>query len=127
MGVVRLNAKVTTYRDGQIVGDARWEAYARVLDAGDEFTTSGHLKGQPGAPGAFGRLDVRWHAEVREADYAVYSYQTPIAWRIPGEGWVIPARGTLGYGAESNTTVTGMNKIRTACQSLGGYRETPRG
>lgn len=27
---------------------------------------------------------------VSQADFIVYSYRTPIAWHIPGEGWIVP-------------------------------------
>jgi hypothetical protein len=123
--VTKLNAKVTTYRHGQIVGDASWQAYARVLDAGEQFEAGANLRGNKGAPGQFGRLDVSWHSDVKRADYVVYSYMTPIAWRVPGEGWVIPARGTFGFDVETRTTVCHINKIRTAVGSLGKYRQTP--
>ncbi|MCP9209547.1 hypothetical protein [Streptomyces cucumeris] len=70
------------------------ESYARVLDAGDAFKTEGSLGGGPVthgvSGGSAGRLDAKWHLSVGMADYVVWSYGTPIAWRIPGEGWVIP-------------------------------------
>lgn len=124
MSIVKLNAKVTTYRDGQIIRDASWQAYARVLEAGEQFDAGPNLRGHKGGPGQFGRLDSSWHESVGRADYVVCSYMTPVAWRVPGEGWIIPARGTVGYGAESQTTVTHMNKIRTAVGSFAEYRET---
>lgn len=104
-----------------------WEHYARTLDAGLPFRTSGDFCGAPVRPGTtdIGRLDTEWRASVDRADYIVWSWWTPIAWRIPGEGWVIPAAGTFGQNVETMSTVRHINKIRTAVGSLGGYRETP--
>ncbi|AYD81486.1 hypothetical protein SEA_JUSTBECAUSE_331 [Streptomyces phage JustBecause] len=127
---VKLNAKVTTWRDGKVLRDARWEAYAAVLKDGKPFETSGHLSGRPGSAGSrpseVGRLAREWHAEAARSTYVVFSYETPIAWRNADGTWTIPARGTLGFDAESQTTVTGMNKIRTAVASFSTYRETPQ-
>lgn len=48
-----------------------------------------------GGPGnlslTFGELPSTWHASFSRADYAAYSYSTPIAWHIEGEGWVMPS------------------------------------
>src|SRR5687768_6782689 len=68
--------------------------YARVLEAGEPFKTSGSLSGEPvnGGPSGMGagRLDPKWYPSIGRADYVVWSYGTPIAWRIPGEGWTVP-------------------------------------
>ncbi|MFE0472600.1 hypothetical protein ACFW2V_13395 [Streptomyces sp. NPDC058947] len=104
-----------------------WEDYARTLEAGIAFRTSGDFCGAPVQPGAtdLGRLDTEWRASLERADYVVWSWWTPIAWRIPGEGWVIPAAGTFGQDVETRSTVRHINKIRTAVRSFAEYRETP--
>lgn len=103
-----------------------WQHYAATLDAGLPFRTSGDLCGAPVRPGTTdpGRLDTEWRASLDRADYIVWSWWTPIAWRIPGEGWVIPAAGTFGANVESTTTVRHLNKIRSAVGSFGEYRDT---
>lgn len=35
-------------------------------------------------------LDRFWHAERRNVDYVVYSYATPIAWRLKSGEWKYP-------------------------------------
>lgn len=103
--------------------NSAWWDYAAVLEAGEEFTTSGALEGGP-CPGGVeawsrGRLAAEWYESVARADYVVWSYATPIAWRIPGEGWVIPDDGY------SVTTTRHQNKIRTAVGSFcPDYRRT---
>lgn len=37
-----------------------------------------------------GWLPREHRAAVLAADYVVYSYATPIAWHVPGEGWTVP-------------------------------------
>lgn len=106
---------------------SHWQDYADVLRARVPFRTSGSLCGAPVKPDELrdgGRLDCKWLADMRRADYVVWSYGTPIAWHILGEGWVIPARGTAGDGVESVTTTAQMNKIRVAVGSFDRYRDT---
>ena len=67
-------------------------AIARAIRQGEDFTTSGALKGE--ACPAFistGRMPDSDAAKLRAAkiDYVVYSYGTPIAYRANGE-WVTP-------------------------------------
>jgi hypothetical protein len=53
---------------------------------------SGYARSAPQAfLGYLGHLPQRWRAaDLERADYVVYSYSTPIAWHIPGEGWHVP-------------------------------------
>lgn len=101
--------------------NSSFQDYARVLDAGEKFTTSGSLSGGPITGGVSGMsaglLDAKWYPSVGRADYVVRSYGTPIAWRIPNEGWVIPEDGY------SQSTTRQQNLIRTAVTSFAGeYR-----
>lgn len=132
----RMNGSMTAFlpRETTIVvlgsrsGDrSGWQHYAQTLESGLPFRTSGDLCGAPVRPGTadLGRLDEAWGVSVRRADYVVWSWWTPIAWRIPGEGWVIPAKGAAGQGVETATTVRHMSKIRTAVGSFCQYREAP--
>lgn len=54
----------------------------------------GHnLSGEAHEPGRYvyeGRLPEYANVGLELADYIVRSYSTPIAWHIPGEGWVVP-------------------------------------
>lgn len=96
--------------------NSSWTDYARVLEAGDDFITAGNLRGgaHPGGVSGWnvGRLPNEWHESAGRADYVVWSHATPIAWRIPNEGWVIP---DVKY---SVTTTIYQNKIRTAVGSF---------
>lgn len=64
--------------------------YAKVLETGDSFVTSGSLCGSAGEVMTLGRLNDAWKGSVCRADYVVYSYDTPIAWRVAGEDWTVP-------------------------------------
>ncbi len=57
----------------------------------------------------YGELPPEWHRNVMRADYVVYSYWTPIAWRNrDGGAWVQP---DIKYGA---TTTKHQNKVAEA-------------
>lgn len=106
--------------------NSSFHRYADVLDTGSAFMTSGALRGGPWSGGGYGlsgwdagRLPREWWEDVSRADYIVWSYDTPIAWRIPGEGWVVP---DVSY---SVTTSCHQGKIRAALGMIGGYRKTP--
>lgn len=105
-------------RLGMHGANSSFQDYARVLNAGKAFETSGSLGGgavNNGVSGSSaGRLDPKWHPSVGRADYVVWSYGTPIAWRIPGEGWVIPED------TYSVTTSKQQGKIRAAVGSFAG-------
>lgn len=93
--------------------------YRPVLEGLERFVTSGALSGNPvsGLAGlSLGYLPREWHDLARNADYAVYSYGTPIAWHLPEGGWVVPEH------RYSATTSAHQGKIRAA---LGTYMATP--
>lgn len=56
---------------------------------------SGVNVNEQGLSGAFGRLDAQEFAQIKQdetrIDYAVYSYDTPIAWHT-SEGWYVVAQ-----------------------------------
>lgn len=88
-----------------------WEAIAAAMDAREEFATHGELSGRPGPVGFLetGRLPTEWRETVSvNADYAVFSYRTPIAWHESGIGWVRPL---VKY---SRTTTNHQNTIDAA-------------
>ncbi|TWE27539.1 hypothetical protein FHX69_0175 [Prauserella muralis] len=77
-----------------------WWKLGAILAHGDEFAnTSGTLRGTR-RPTGTGRLPAPWVKRFRHdrdghgvgpgIDYVVYSYATPIAWHIPGQGWTVP-------------------------------------
>lgn len=70
---------------------------ARIhIERREEFTShTGNFRGEAHEPGRYvytGHLPGRLATTdtVGQADYIVFSYSTPIAWHIPGEGWIIP-------------------------------------
>lgn len=90
-----------------------WQAFVPVLARRQDFTTSGALWGRAGSVVTTGRLPRMFLASVEMADYVVYSYATPIAWRIAKTGrWVMPA---VKY---SVTTTRHQNKIATAVSMI---------
>lgn len=103
------------------------QKYAQVLENGDPFRTSGDFCGAPVRPGYTdrGRLDESWEGSLSRADYIVWSWWTPIAWRVGDAGWVVPAAGTFGQDVESQTTKMHIKKIRTALALFTEYRSTP--
>ena len=69
-----------------------WMEFRDAIESGQDFDTSGALKGRNERYGAMnlGRLPRDLDATARDADYVVYSYATPIAWRTQGQ-WHTPA------------------------------------
>lgn len=70
-----------------------WRAISKALANGEPFTTHGSLSGTP-VTGALtnwdmGRLPREHYTRAMFADYVVWSYSTPIAFRQDGE-WVVP-------------------------------------
>ena len=66
-------------------------AIARALQAGEAFTTSGALSGEPypllvGG----GRLPHEWASRIDRPVYVVRSYATPIAWQNRNGEWIVP-------------------------------------
>lgn len=67
--------------------------WADALVGHEEVTSASALTAEPTTPGyvrSTGRLAPEHHESFQKADYAVYSYATPIAWHVPSEGWVMP-------------------------------------
>src|SRR5687767_753500 len=87
--------------------------YADALSSLTPFKTRGSLEGQYVPVWRFGRLDYDYRDSFKQADYAVFSYSTPIAWHIPDVGWVMP---DVHY---SQTTTRHQGKIRTALSVIG--------
>ena len=72
-------------------------AIARALENGEDFTTSGALKGEANPEWIeSGRMrphnadTMRAAQNVLGIDYVIYSYGTPIAYRTENSGWVVP-------------------------------------
>lgn len=84
--------------------------FRKVLEAGQDFAISGALRGEAGLPGSYGRLAPEYRASVDQADYVVYSYGTPIAWRVDSLWTVPPTRYSV-------TTTRHQSKIRVALES----------
>jgi hypothetical protein len=84
-----------------------------ALEEGSDFDTSGALKGRNERYGAesFGRIPREYRASLMDAEYVVYSYVTPIAWRTQGQ-WVTP---DVKY---SVTTSRHQSRIFTAIEQL---------
>lgn len=100
-----------------------WVAFAEAMRERAAFSGGGGpCHGCPKIPGVpmftTGKLDEGWYESVAEADYVVYSYQTPIAWHIPGmHAWMVPeTRYQNDEGKPSKTTTRHQNMIRTAAQ-----------
>jgi hypothetical protein len=65
---------------------------AQAIAACEPFTTSGALRGEGHEPGHYvygGQLPRELESDVRQADYIVWSYGTPIAWHAGGR-WTVP-------------------------------------
>jgi hypothetical protein len=93
-----------------------WTQFRAPLRNFEPFKTHGSLQGFPvnvnyGAWGS-GRLPAEYRASFDRCTYIVLSYNTPIAWFTPGEGWVTPA---VKY---SVTTSKQQGRIFTAINSL---------
>jgi len=92
-----------------------WLEFRDAIENSQDFDTSGALKGRNERHGAMnlGRLPRDLDATARDADYVVYSYATPIAWRTQGQ-WHTP---DVKY---SVTTSRHQSKIFTAIEGLPG-------
>jgi hypothetical protein len=92
-----------------------WRAMAKAMANGDDFATSGALRGEQ-ITGALtnwdmGRLPAEFYSRAMFAEYVVWSYSTPIACRQDGE-WIVPE---VKY---SPTTTRHQSRIRAAIASL---------
>lgn len=115
------------------MGTQDWQAYTAALKAGAAADRSGtRPRGAAGvnafpqtAPDAGGgergsRLDDKWADSVERADRIIYFWSTPIAWTVPGLGWVVPAD------TYTPTTTGAQNRIREALKANGvTFTETP--
>ena len=92
-----------------------WWEFRDVIAKGEGFKTSGALSGGPykfyAKLGPVGILPREYEASVRGADYVIYSYATPIAWRTQGQ-WHTP---DVKY---SVTTSRHQSRIFTAIDQL---------
>lgn len=80
------------------------------------FTTGGALKGVAGDlsrwnTGRLPELDLPEDLMPWRADYVLISYSTPIAWHVPGSGWVQP---NIRY----SITTSGHQRQTYLCQIL---------
>lgn len=96
-----MSTKQMTTREG-------WWKFVPVLEAREAFKTHGSLKGTDNPQWRFGEMPYEYRDSVKQADYVVYSYSTPIAWHVPNEGWVVPQ---VKY---STTTTRHQNMISVA-------------
>ena len=91
-----------------------YQSIAKAISEDKSFKTYGSLRGiycPEGSPWSWGRLDYDHRATVKDADYVIYSYQTPIAWRTQGQ-WIQPAA------RYSVTTSKQQSTVRLALQLL---------
>ena len=75
---------------------------------GSNFYGENHTPGQYASRGRMPACGMKTLDTIEEADFIVYSYWTPIAWHIPGEGWIIPP---VSY---SSSTGRHMSYVRQA-------------
>jgi hypothetical protein len=70
------------------------QRWSEALTDRKPFTSAGAMHGTD-FPTSTGRLPADWtrtfHARRNFIDYAVMSYETPIAWHDTEAGWVVPA------------------------------------
>ena len=83
---------------------------AELLRNSTEWQSNGSVKATRNRS-TFGRLPREYHPSASSADYLIYSYATPIAWREEGQ-WVTP---DVSY---SPTTSRQQSKIFAAIKSL---------
>ena len=90
--------------------------YAALLNQREAFQAGANVYGAPklASNERYGQLPALFWASFTNSDYAVWSYNTPIAWYSHlAESWIIP---NVKY---SNTTSAHQNKIRVALDHLG--------
>lgn len=102
-----------------------WTQFTDPLIGRESFRTHGALSGEPmyvsnHFDGCYcinahymGSLPEHYWESFAHASYAVYSYETPIAWLNEDGVWIVP---NIKY---SNTTTAHQNKIRTALSWMG--------
>jgi hypothetical protein len=90
-----------------------WWTFTDALKNRQAFTTpNGTLHAEPGRASHTGQLPAEYVPSARQADYVVYSYQTPIAWHTPYAGWLYPAE------RYSVTTTKHQGRVHTALSQL---------
>lgn len=96
-----------------------WWVFRDTLEKFEDFKTYGNLRGEKADPyrtgytiGALNPVWLEGPEGVRNADYIVYSYQTPIAWHVQGFGWIMPDT------KYSVTTSKAQSRIRPAVSAL---------
>lgn len=103
--------------------DGWWEFEGTILDL-EPFRTYGSLKATRLEPDynfysyEVGQLPGSYLACLNRANYIIWSYETPIAWWVPGSvdfGWVAPDR------RYSVTTSRHQGKIKTCFHTTGYY------
>ena len=87
-----------------------WWKFRDVIAKGEQFKTHGALRSIT-TRSTLGRLPREYHTSVSSADYVIYSYATPIAWREEGQ-WITP---DVKYSA---TTSRHQSKVFTAIAEL---------
>jgi hypothetical protein len=91
------------------------DGIAALIADGKPFATNAEFSGRPGPLGFMetGYLPAEWHATAKgSADYVVFSYGTPIAWREPGIGWVRPlVKYSVSTGRHQDTIDAAIGKI----------------
>ena len=100
-------AKIST-RDSRAISKKMAEA--------EDFKTHGALSGRSGRFTSWdsGQLPREWVESFTASDYAVFSYATPIAWRLDGDSgeWCIPNH------KYSQTTSCHQGKVRVAASLI---------
>jgi hypothetical protein len=92
-----------------------YEGIAKAISENKPFNTHGSLRGAPQAEATYaGWLAHKYLASYRDADYVIWSYQTPIAWRTQGQ-WIQPAD------KYSVTTSKQQGTVRRALRMLDVY------
>lgn len=84
-----------------------WTQFLQPLRERTQFRTHGALYGVPGPVRSIGMLPQEYRPSAADADYVVYSWDTPIAWHTQN-GWHMP---DVRY---SVSTSKQQSRIRTA-------------
>lgn len=99
-----------------LVNSGWWNLHEILVGEPQEFNPdSATLRGRKGAPVSFGMLPRGEHGGIWNAaagaDYVIYSYATPVAWRSAGTWHVPPFRYSV-------TTSKHVGRVRTAIGQL---------
>lgn len=81
---------------------------AALIEAGKPFSTGGSLCGKVGdPPNSTGSLPEKYVQSARNAQYLIYSYDTPIAWLTVNGTWLIPEE----FYSATTTKHQGMTRV----------------